>query len=43
MGTFKYGTGLGLDISKKLAQLLDGDITVKSKLGVGSEFTLKTK
>lgn len=32
------GTGLGLRISKNLAQLLGGDITVRSELGVGSSF-----
>lgn len=32
------GTGLGLTISKKLARLLGGDITVHSQLGEGSEF-----
>jgi signal transduction histidine kinase len=34
------GTGLGLYLSKKLATALGGDIRVKSKPGVGSEFTL---
>ncbi|RXP63562.1 response regulator [Lutibacter sp. HS1-25] len=34
------GTGLGLTIVKKLIKLLNGDITVKSKFGEGSVFTL---
>ncbi|NCC73748.1 MAG: response regulator [Sphingobacteriia bacterium] len=34
------GTGLGLTISRKLARLMGGDITVKSKPGEGSTFEL---
>lgn len=37
----KYeGTGLGLALSRKLAQLHNGDITLNSELGRGSCFTL---
>jgi ammonium transporter len=38
--TRRSGTGLGLTISRRLARALGGDVTVQSRLGVGSEFTL---
>ena len=40
--TRKYGgSGLGLNIVKQLIELMDGTISVKSQLEIGSTFTLK--
>ena len=35
------GTGLGLAITAKIVEMMDGTISVKSKLGEGSEFTVE--
>jgi len=37
------GTGLGLTISKKYTQMMNGNISVQSKTGKGTTFTLKFK
>ncbi|MBA2688380.1 MAG: HAMP domain-containing histidine kinase [Gemmatimonadaceae bacterium] len=34
------GTGLGLSVSRRLAQMLGGDVTINSTVGEGSRFTL---
>jgi PAS domain S-box-containing protein len=40
VGVKADGTGLGLPVSRRLAQLMDGDIGVQSEPGAGSSFTV---
>jgi signal transduction histidine kinase len=35
-----HGTGLGLPLAKSIAEAMNGKLTVESKLGIGSTFTL---
>jgi len=40
VGVAHEGTGLGLPVSRRLAQLMNSDISVVSEVGVGSTFTI---
>jgi signal transduction histidine kinase len=41
MNRMYQGTGLGLSVAKKFIEIMNGDISVKSKVGEGTSFYLK--
>lgn len=40
-GRRRSGSGLGLFVSRQLAELQDGELTAESTVGEGSRFTLR--